>query len=340
MPNHASSRAAARWQWAVLLIVGAYLFAAGWGLNPAIEADVFGGEAPTVARVRSLAGSGRLYLPAGDEEQLKFDRFFRFDSFYPSGGWSSVRATLLPNLFMLDRIPSVNNFDPLVPGRYERWMEALEEVDASTRERMLNLMAVGVVEKVDGSQASGIHFEGHPGQPRLRWASCGRLVPDGATALELVVHDADLPREAVILEPAEARAPFAGAPLACAESSPGERGAGEPASLRITGESPNRLEIHARAPDTGYLILADMWYPGWRATVDGKPAPVLHADYLFRAVPVPAGEHAILFTFRPVSFYWGLVASCLAWTALVAAFFGRTRKKPPGRTRRTQKILR
>src|SRR5262249_54451451 len=53
------------------------------------------------------------------------------------------------------------------------------------------------------------------------------------------------------------------------------------------------VEIRAHTPTTRLLVLRDNWYPGWRATVDGKPTPIYRVNGSFRGVVVPPGEHAI-----------------------------------------------
>jgi hypothetical protein len=47
-------------------------------------------------------------------------------------------------------------------------------------------------------------------------------------------------------------------------------------------------------------VLNDVWHPWWFGTVDGKPADILRANVLFRAIEVPAGKHVVRFEFKPV----------------------------------------
>jgi len=79
--------------------------------------------------------------------------------------------------------------------------------------------------------------------------------------------------------------------------------------VRVTSYAPERVEIDVVAESSGYLVLTDAWYPGWKATVDGEPTPVHRADVLFRAVAVDAGHHRVVFTFRPVSLLVGAAIS-------------------------------
>ena len=81
------------------------------------------------------------------------------------------------------------------------------------------------------------------------------------------------------------------------------------------------------------LRLADLWYPDWKVTVDGKPAPLLRADHALRAVAVPAGEHKIEFRFASRSFtigFWLSVGCTLAALLLLAANWWLQRRPKEG----------
>ncbi len=85
-------------------------------------------------------------------------------------------------------------------------------------------------------------------------------------------------------------------PSATSEPTPPSAG-----SARIASWRPDRVEIAVDARIDGVLVLADTHYPGWIAEVDGRQTPILRADVLFRAVEVPAGRHAVVFRYAPLS---------------------------------------
>jgi len=71
--------------------------------------------------------------------------------------------------------------------------------------------------------------------------------------------------------------------------------------------------------------VTDSYYPGWRASVDGRPAPLLRTNLLFRGVPVPAGSHRVRLWFDPLSVKLGFAVSAVALAANLAglALYGR-----------------
>jgi uncharacterized membrane protein YfhO len=94
------------------------------------------------------------------------------------------------------------------------------------------------------------------------------------------------------------------------------------AQITLNEDSPTRMEISLSTPSDGWLVLADVWYPGWRATVDGEETTIRRADYLFRALPIPQGDHQVVMVYRPPLFLAGLILSLLAWVVIfILSFF-------------------
>jgi hypothetical protein len=85
------------------------------------------------------------------------------------------------------------------------------------------------------------------------------------------------------------------------------------------------MRIAVDACGQGLLILSEAYFPGWRAWVDGNPAPVERADIALRAIPVPKGRHLVLLTYEPTSFRVGLCVTAFASVALLVVL-GRRRR--------------
>jgi hypothetical protein len=80
-------------------------------------------------------------------------------------------------------------------------------------------------------------------------------------------------------------------------------------TAKIVTDLPECVVVAVKSDGPAYLVLADTFDPGWSATMDGQPAPIRPAYIAFRAVYVPAGEHTVVFTYRPAGFEIGLVLS-------------------------------
>lgn len=93
---------------------------------------------------------------------------------------------------------------------------------------------------------------------------------------------------------------------------PSRAAVGKAGEVRLVELAPDRVRCEATLLQPGYVLLLDAFDPGWRASVDGSPAPLLRANGVFRAVPVPAGAHAVEFLYRPSSLWVGLAASTLS----------------------------
>lgn len=80
---------------------------------------------------------------------------------------------------------------------------------------------------------------------------------------------------------------------------------------------PQKVSISAQSDSPGFLVLTDIFYPGWKATIDRAPVEILRANYAFRAIPLPAGEHSVEFHYQPYAFYVGAVLSAIGLAVTV-----------------------
>jgi hypothetical protein len=95
----------------------------------------------------------------------------------------------------------------------------------------------------------------------------------------------------------------------------------------IVQDTPQTVEIEAHLLAPGLVVLADTYYPGWVATIDGAPAPILATNHLFRGVPTPTGTHRIRFAYRPRALLLGAVLTLLT-AILLAAAWSRLEPRP------------
>jgi hypothetical protein len=142
---------------------------------------------------------------------------------------------------------------------------------------------------------------------------------DEAILAHLVDYDFDL-SSSILLEDEIALARLE----SMARGSPPTDGRDE---VKIVEYGANRVLIATTSSQAGFLFLSDAYYPGWRARLDGQQETVYRADYLFRAVLVPPGQHVVEFTFHPLAFKMGLAVALTTVAAMLTAAIA-SRKKP------------
>jgi hypothetical protein len=126
---------------------------------------------------------------------------------------------------------------------------------------------------------------------------------------------------------------FDGREVAVTESRvPGisQSGDGSAGSAQLVSYEAERVEAEASASRRSLLVLTDVHFPGWKATVDGKSVPIERVDYLLRGVVVPPGEHRVVFTYEPSSFRAGWIIAVLGLLALLAAVIVGLRRRGRG----------
>jgi len=84
-----------------------------------------------------------------------------------------------------------------------------------------------------------------------------------------------------------------------------------PGAATLVSYDANKVIIECEAKTDVFLYVSDTWYPGWKAYIDGKQTKIYRANVAFRAVEIPAGKHRVAFRYVPLSFYCGLVLTCI-----------------------------
>jgi Bacterial membrane protein YfhO len=159
--------------------------------------------------------------------------------------------------------------------------------------------------------------------PRAFFAGRGRWLPRDDAYAEL--------RAVAAGDPGRVRL----GPEVLLEGTPRTEGTPAYAPARVVSDSGSEVEVAVTAPRAGFLVLSDVFYPGWTATVDGSEAQIEKANGFARAVRVPPGEHSVVFEYSPRSFEAGLGISLVSATACLGLLgFACIRRRragaPPG----------
>jgi hypothetical protein len=148
--------------------------------------------------------------------------------------------------------------------------------------------------------------------PRASFLTSCRSVPDSDAALRAVYTPRFFPGRVVVLD--------SGPPVRCGPRRPG-------GTVGYREPGPQEVQLDVSAPAAGVVLVRNSWDENWHATVDGRPAPVLHADYLLQGVPVPAGRHTVVLRYDDPPIGYGLAGSAVAVALLVGAILVARRRK-------------
>ncbi|MCB9241584.1 MAG: hypothetical protein H6608_10645 [Flavobacteriales bacterium] len=97
------------------------------------------------------------------------------------------------------------------------------------------------------------------------------------------------------------------------------------ATIAMTSYEPNRLVYKCNTDKERFVVFSEIWYgpnKGWTVTLNGEPAEHIRADYLLRAMKVPAGESDIVFEFKPKTYEIGEKVSLASSILILLVFFG------------------
>ncbi len=290
-----------RWSAAVLIVVALDLTIVNWGLNPTTSADFYDRRLP------QIAPPDRGFWQSQDEDDLKFGRYFMFDDYRPAAEQiEELRQSNLPDLNLLDRFPLFNNFDPLLSGNYVTYRNMLET--QPDHQGLLRAAGISVLVTANGVTS----LENDASQAYWVGAACWHT-DDVSTVEALRRSDFDPEMRVELLGEGSCDTPSL---------------AGDAEWVALPGEE--HFQIQADTP--GWFVLAQIYYPGWYAFVDGQQVPIERANLAFSAVAVPEGEHTIELHYNPSWLIPGAIITIVSLLCLVILFLWNGKSAPPYNT--------
>lgn len=244
---------------------------------------------------------------------------FRIDTDDISDRWQ-------PSLAAIDGMDSVSGaYNPLQLADYATFRERAQSSRSSALYGLLNVAYVGEpAEKAPpadwqralAGEKVAFYQPSRPPLPRAFVVGAAEPVPNPGVAFDRIKASDFDPAKIVYIQGA----------VAPANGDPGAT----PAT--VTRDGTDGVTVRVTTRGAGYLLLSDAYFPGWRATVDGRDAPVLQADLAFRAIYLPnGGDHTVVFRYRPR--WWaigwgiaGLIALSTIALLIVPPVVGRRRR--------------
>lgn len=229
-----------------------------------------------------------------------------------------LNAMVFTNQGSLYQIPAITGYNPLILASYQRLLGVIrgEAVDPADRvpmvttydSRLLPLLNVGYVisdHPLNDPQLTLLDSRGaylyklpvHP-QPARMYYNVEYLPDDGQIASRLADTSFD-PMQTLLIKGVNASITSA------VDSKPVWK-------VNLIRSSALRTEFDVYTSAPGWLLVGDTYYPGWKATVNGRQTMIRQAHLALRAIEIPEGRHTVVFTYDPDSFRFGMFVSLVS----------------------------
>ncbi len=288
---------------AVLVICD--LFIVGRRFNSITDRKIFTVYGDKIAFLRANNGFHRFFLTPKTDSA----RMVRGINFF--GAWSAWKDNLYGNTNMCFRLFNAGGQDLRIK-RYDDFLNrvcAMGSMDSAEKLlSMLNVKYVLSMDKVKSQRYKEVLggplkiYENGNFLPRVFFVSQA-VFKRKEEVLDYLTGGLFEPRKEVVLEKVF-RYPASGAD--------------NNGSAEIIHYKPEEVVIKAAAPCDGWVVLSDVYFPGWKATVNGEKTEIFRADYIFRAVPVGPGSRTIKFVYKPVSYKIGSAVTIVSLLCVLA----------------------
>ncbi len=273
-------------------------------------------EVPVVKKLKEISGNNRFW----SYDKAYLDRnFTTYFNLYSPEGYDSIYIQRYGELIFASQnngtySKQIPRTDAVING-----MERLNEIFSNSyKARVINLLGIKYIvgpNKKDSIKYSSLPiiwkdnnfviYENNDSFPRVYITSNYLVESDSRKILSSLFNENIDLKKVVILE-----------------KNPNIKFTKESNSTaNIIKYSENKVVIKGKSDSGGILFLSDNYYPGWKAYVDGKPSTIYRADYSFRGVVFPPGDHAVVFSFEPSTVTLGFWGSITGIIVIMVVYF-------------------
>jgi uncharacterized membrane protein YfhO len=298
----------------VIIIVLADLMFLAKPKDPLIASSLYTKPNEVVTTLRADPSHFRIFSLS----YITFGGFMHIPGTPFSRVFTTLKSFMMPNLSMLFHIETVDEYAALLVTRYYTLFNPVKEFfrlgeKEPSQDRycktLLNLLNVKYLissftmtdkdfKLVRGGKVK--LYENRGVLPRAYAVPTVRVLKDDEEVLKVIKKVDFNPREALLITRGEYEK--------VEKDFHKEKGVlphNFKGNVKILKYSPKQVEIETNGNDSGFLVLADNFYPGWDVYVNGREDTVLRVNYNFRGVALPRGKNRVTFTFDPLSFRIG-----------------------------------
>lgn len=315
--------------------------------NPMAESRAWLAAPETACVIRKQLNPGRVYSPDAPDHHRRSLRLAK--------GWASDltpfylhRNLLQPNSNLLHGIPSLNAYAGISPSwvvdiigdhnRYGLLVELRAQHADQAYYQWLQALSVQWVIFPKLEDSPFLAYQGQPSSvshlyqltnslPRARFAQQVLRIDTIADIKKKTLDGTLNPRLTTLLHSEQDFKTVQETLLPWAETN--RASSLTNASARITIDRATEVIIEAHSQQGGLLVLADTYYPGWKATIHGVETPILRVNLMHRGVLVPPGKQTITFHYHAWTVRWGILLSLTGFLSLIALVCYASFRSPP-----------
>lgn len=294
----------------ILFFIVVDLFAFGWGINPLARNNFFKLKPSNVNLVRQHLGQGRFFLdPDSQSNRLLFGQTFEEK-------YLSLRQALVPNAGVPYHLPYVYEYGYFTIKDYKDLLLEAKSFPSIFDSSIIDMLGGKVIlsykklthPKLTFLKQNYIGFyDNTTALSRVWLVGAFKQMPRGKILAYLSSVAFDPRQEIVVAEDVKINELSHDLPIK------------PKVKIEETHDS-DKLVINYSSVQPGYLVVNDVYYPGWRAWLDDLSSPIIKANYILRAMLIPAGQHQVRFSYQPISFYIGLLITVSALLMLSIYF--------------------